>query len=209
MTHRMTAVLPLRDAAQLVRDRQEGLAAWRADVEAKLALEVPAGVDRAQQVDARRQHAALERVHTAVTECLGHRMRIVPGGDRDEHPRAVVAHRSDWLRARLAEEFADLGVDVVGEGEDGAEAVAMTVVEQPDLLLIEDRLPWLTGVEVVQAVREFAPRTAVAVQLEDAAGADALVAAGASAVFSRSVQPAQVCLACIDLLVAESLARPA
>jgi len=204
----MTAVYPVRDASALAQDRQRGLARWQEDVEARLTHGGDVAHDRQSQQDARRERAVLDRTRSAVSECLGRRMRAVEDAE-DLHPRAVIAHRSGWVRARLAEEFEGLGVRVVGECEDGAEALALTVVEQPELLLLEDKLPWVTTLDVVIGARDFAPHTAVAVQIEDAGEADAMLGAGAAAVFSRAVRPPQLCECCVDVLVSEALARPA
>lgn len=204
----MTAVYPVRDASELAQDRQRGLARWREDLEARLAHGENAAHDRQSQQDARRERAVLERTRSAVSECLARRMRALVTSD-DGQPRAVVAHRSGWVRAKLVEEFAALGVRVVGDCEDGVEALALAVVEQPELLVLEDKLPWLTTLAVVGGAHDFAPHTAVAVQVEDAGEADAMLGAGAAAVFSRAVRPDQLCECCVDVLVSEALAHPA
>ncbi len=104
--------------------------------------------------------------------------------------RAVLAHRNAWLRDAVAARLTAEGVEVVGVFEDGADAAGTVVIEQPDLLLVEDRLPTLTGLEVVRRVRGFAPLTVVGAQVLDSAGVQALVDAGAQAVFTRRVPPA-------------------
>lgn len=198
-----TVPLPVRDVTELVRDQQQGLAAWQRDLEARLARDPEVEGDREAQMDARRRLAGLHRTRSAVLACQARRERGLP--PTAESPRAVVVHRSSWMRARLGQELDILGVEVVGQGEDGAVAVALTVVEQPDLLLIEDRLPWVTPLEVVEEVHRYAPHTVVAVQLEDSAGAPEMLEAGATAVFSRGVRPAELCECCADVLVAEVL----
>lgn len=204
----MTAVsLPVRDPADLARDQQRGFRAWQADFERRLARDPESEADREAQMDARRKLAGLHRTRSAVLACqTRHERGLQPFDDR---PRAVVVHRNDWMRSRLAREFEDLGVAVIGEGDDGAVAVALAVVEQPDLLLLEDRLPWVTPVEVVEDVHRFAPHTVIAVQMEDSGQAFEMLEAGASAVFSRSVRPSQLCECCLDALRAETVARSA
>lgn len=116
-------------------------------------------------------------------------------------PRAVLAHRNPWLRDTVAERLRDSGVEVVGLFDDGADCAGTLVVEQPDLLLIEDRLPTLTGVEVVHRARQFAPRTVVGAQALDAGSVAALFDAGAQAVFTRRVAPVEMVdqlLSCLD-----------
>ena len=49
------------------------------------------------------------------------------------------------------------GLKVVGEAADGVEAIAQFNKHQPDVTLIDLRLPQLTGVEVIKHVRMEAP----------------------------------------------------
>jgi CheY-like chemotaxis protein len=202
-----TVQLPARDVTELVRDQQQGLAAWQRDLELRLGRDPETEIDREAQMDARRRLAGLHRIRSAVLACQARRDRGLPASAK--HPRAVVVHRSSWMRARIAEQFASIGIQVVGEGDDGAVAVAMAVVEQPELLLLEDRLPWVMPVEVVEEVHRYAPHTVVAVQMEDSGEAAQMLEAGATAVFSRSIRPAELCECCADVLAAEVLERSA
>jgi DNA-binding NarL/FixJ family response regulator len=104
------------------------------------------------------------------------------------------------MRNRIQKELGELGIQVVGEAEDGALAVALAVLEQPELLVIEDRLPWVTPLEVVSEVHRFAPRTVVAVQLDDTSEAASLLDAGAAAVVGRSTRPGEFCECCVAAL---------
>jgi len=45
------------------------------------------------------------------------------------------------------------GLDVVGEAADGVEAIAQIRKCQPDITLIDLRLPRLSGVDVIQRIR--------------------------------------------------------
>ena len=47
----------------------------------------------------------------------------------------------------------------MGEAEDGAEAVRLILEHQPDVVLLDLRLPELSGIEVMRRVRGLAPRT--------------------------------------------------
>jgi DNA-binding NarL/FixJ family response regulator len=49
------------------------------------------------------------------------------------------------------------GLEVVGEAADGAEAIAQFRKHQPDVTLMDLRMPQLSGVEVIQRVRADAP----------------------------------------------------
>jgi CheY-like chemotaxis protein len=186
-----------RDAGQLVHDQEQGLERWRGDIERRLERDPEQEHDREAQMDARRELAGLHRTRAAV-QALHERSRLATGSSG--RPHAVVAHRSEWLRARLVKELQEQGAEVVGQVEDGAEAVAYAVVEQPDLMILEDRLPWVMPLEVVRETRDYAPRTFVAVLVEAGGESEQLSAAGAGAVLGRTVKPNEVVSTCLQAL---------
>ncbi|MGP8225760.1 MAG: response regulator transcription factor, partial [Terracidiphilus sp.] len=49
------------------------------------------------------------------------------------------------------------GLEVVGEAADGVEAIAQYRRHQPDIALIDLRLPRLSGVEVIERIRMETP----------------------------------------------------
>ena len=55
-----------------------------------------------------------------------------------------------------------------------------------------DALPTMSGVEVLRAVREFSPLTRLAAQVESELALPALLAAGASTVFTRRTSPTDI-----------------
>ncbi len=67
----------------------------------------------------------------------------------DDHP--VVRH---GLMAILRFEP---DIELVGEAADGAEAVRLILEHQPDVVLLDLRLPQLSGIEVMQRVRPRLP----------------------------------------------------
>ena len=68
----------------------------------------------------------------------------------DDHP--VVRH---GLIAILRYEP---GIEVVGDAADGAEAVRLILEQRPDVVLLDLRLPQLSGIEVMRQVRAQAPQ---------------------------------------------------
>jgi DNA-binding NarL/FixJ family response regulator len=52
-------------------------------------------------------------------------------------------------------------IDIVGAAGDGVEAVALCRREQPDVVLLDYRLPILDGVQAARAIREACPGAAV------------------------------------------------
>lgn len=91
---------------------------------------------------------------------------------------------------------------VVAGTDNGADAVGLTVAEQPDLVLVEDTLSMLTGVEVIREVRRFSAETVVVAQAAHGDRVGQLLDAGASAVFTRRTPPADVALSLLWLICA-------
>ena len=200
----MTAVAPLPARSQLdvMTAQLRAIEAWSAARRASeaaaetvpLTREMRLDLSRRMEARRREQEALLARVDVQLREScetLSGRARI----------RAVVAHRNRWLRDRVADGLAERGVHVVGVFEDGADVAGTVVAEQPDLVLVEDRLPTLSGAEVVRRARTFAPEAVVGVQCLDGSGIRELVEAGAQAVFTRRIPPAEIAGQLVDCLV--------
>lgn len=60
----------------------------------------------------------------------------------------------DGIRALLESET---DLDVIGEGADGLEAIALVKEKNPDLLIIDIRMPKMTGIEAVQRLSKSNP----------------------------------------------------
>jgi CheY-like chemotaxis protein len=106
--------------------------------------------------------------------------------------RAVLALRHPWFSAKVAEALRAGGVAVVADLDNGADAVGIVIAEQPDLLLVEDRLPLVPGAEVCMDVTRWAPRTMVAMQVAEDRGIGACLDAGAALAFTRRMPPGDV-----------------
>ena len=150
-------------------------------------------LSREMRLDLSRQLEARRREHQAVVARAEQHLRESGGAlSAAARRRAVLAHRNAWLRDNVATRLQDLGVDVVGTFEDGADAAGTVVVEQPDLVLVEDRLPTVSGLELVQRIRAFSPHTVIGVQCLDEGGVPTFVKAGAQPVFTRRVPPKDI-----------------
>ena len=73
---------------------------------------------------------------------------VVVADDEEELRRAIV-RRIDWK---------SIGFQVVGEAENGIEALELVEKKEPDLLLTDIKMPFISGIELARQVREIRPR---------------------------------------------------
>lgn len=76
----------------------------------------------------------------------------------DDHP-ALVAAVTDFLENH--------GFEVVGQARDGLAAVASVKETKPDVALVDYRMPYLEGAELLAQLRECAPEMLIAVYTAD------------------------------------------
>lgn len=77
---------------------------------------------------------------------------VVVADDEEELRRAII-RRINWE---------EIGFQVVGEAENGIEALELVGEKKPDLLLTDIRMPFISGVELARQVREIRPATQIA-----------------------------------------------
>jgi len=156
----------------LVEARRRALATWADEHAAGLATQD----DPAQQ--RRSEDAAVQR-----------RLAALPpetGGVRP--PTVVVAHRVDWLRHLVEADLLERGVVVSCSTSRRDEALAAVLVDQPDVLVVSDRLVGASGLAVASRARTLAPGTRVVAQVEADGNLRAALEVGADAVLSRSAR---------------------
>ena len=73
--------------------------------------------------------------------------------DDEEELRSAIVRRINWE---------EIGFLVVGEAENGIEALEMVGRLEPDLLLTDIRMPFISGIELARQVREVRPATQIA-----------------------------------------------
>jgi CheY-like chemotaxis protein len=83
-----------------------------------------------------------------------------PGAPR--RVRVAIVDDSLQIRALLRRFLdADARFELVGEGGSGEDAIDLVATVAPDLLILDQQMPGLTGVEALPEIRRIAPGTAV------------------------------------------------
>lgn len=72
--------------------------------------------------------------------------------DEARRPRIVIADDESIIRMDLREILTHLGYDVVGEASDGQTALELARKMQPDLVILDIKMPALDGIEAAQHV---------------------------------------------------------
>jgi two-component system, NarL family, nitrate/nitrite response regulator NarL len=83
-------------------------------------------------------------------------------------PRCLLADDHPALVAAVSSYLSENGFEVVGPAPDGRRAVLLATEAQPELALVDYRMPRLMGVELIAALREAAPATRVVVYTAEA-----------------------------------------
>lgn len=186
------SALVLSDPLTLLQAQLQGMDAWhqarRAEREEAAALST---VSREARLDAARREDARQREHEVICAHAG-RLDDRHGDLVQTDLRVVVAHRHPWTRDALSKHLSAAdGVEVVLVSDNGADAVGACVAEQPHLLVLDDILAMRSGAEVAADVARFCPHTVVTgyVNADDAMAA--LLEAGATAVITRRIPPAE------------------
>lgn len=182
----------------------EAVEAWHQARRATEAAAERRTASREARMDLARRRDVLREQHRAIVarteEQLARGVRLLP---RQVPLRAVLVHRNAWFVGKLTAELAQRGIEVVGAPENGAEGTGVVVVEQPDLLLVEDTLPMVSGVEVARETRRFAPDAVAVAQVAYEERVPHLLEAGAQAAYTRRMPPGDVAQDLLGLLAVD------
>jgi DNA-binding NarL/FixJ family response regulator len=120
----------------------------------------------------------------------------------DDHP-ALLTAVSSYLEAN--------GFQVVGMAADGPEALQLAEGADPDLVLVDFRMPRLGGVELVRRLRDVAPGARILVYTADARDADVaeLLKAGAIGVVLKEAPLVDLVRALTSVLDGRAYVDPA
>lgn len=127
-----------------------------------------------------------------VERALAEQRRVAEASpDRPGRPiRIVIADDHEAIREGLRTLFTTSeGFELVGVAEDGAEAVRMIAATHPDVAIVDNAMPSLTGVDVVREVTTKRLPTATVLFSMDATIRDVALGAGAAAFLTKDAEP--------------------
>lgn len=108
--------------------------------------------------------------------------------------RVVVADDHHFFRQGLRGMLAADGVSVVGEATDGSHAVALTRELAPDVVIIDLKMPDVSGVEAIRQIVNARPDTQIVALTVSAEESDAIaaLAAGACSYLLKDTHPEEL-----------------
>jgi two-component system, NarL family, nitrate/nitrite response regulator NarL len=131
------------------------------------------------------------------------------GGDRRLAITVVLVDDEPLIRSALAQTLSPTGLDLVGEASSGHEAIELVVDLRPDIVLMDVRLPGLTGVETIEQLGLLAPasRILVLTRPEENLVVEAIIA-GASGYILKTAPPQDIIDAVRATAAGESVLSP-
>jgi DNA-binding NarL/FixJ family response regulator len=89
-------------------------------------------------------------------------MTTTPGSDADEAVRVLIVDDHALFRRGLIQVLlGEDGIEVVGEGEDGEDAIRKAEDLAPDVVLMDVRMPRVSGIEATRILAETLPTTKI------------------------------------------------
>jgi DNA-binding NarL/FixJ family response regulator len=110
-------------------------------------------------------------------------------------PRVVIVDDHQAMRAALRDALEDEGATVVGEADNGPAGVELAARLQPDVVLMDLRLPGISGLEATRQIKQRHPAVQVLVltAYDDPALDREAMAMGAYAFLVKGCEVQQIC----------------
>lgn len=105
--------------------------------------------------------------------------------------RVLIADDHGIVREGLRSLMVNAGFDVVGEACNGTQAIEQTTTLEPDIVLLDIRMPEIDGLQALAAIKMASPKTSVII-LTTYANPQYLakaIACGAAAFLSKDIEP--------------------
>ena len=129
-----------------------------------------------------------------------------PVAERRRPVTVVLVDDEQLIRSALAQALSVGGLDLVGEAADAQDAIGMVLDLRPDVVLMDLRLPGMSGVEAIEQLALLAPasRVLVLTRSEQNRVVEAIVA-GASGYILKSAPPKEIVAAVRATAAGESV----
>jgi DNA-binding NarL/FixJ family response regulator len=121
----------------------------------------------------------------------------------------VVVDDERLIRVALAHALSDGGIELVGEAANGEDAIELVLAVRPDVVLMDVKLPGLSGVQTIEQLGLLAPasRVLVLTRSEQNRVVEAIVA-GASGYILKDAPPATIISAVQATAAGQSVLSP-
>ncbi len=131
------------------------------------------------------------------------------GAERKSPATVVVVDDERLIRVALAQTLSDGGIEVVGEAVSGEDAIEIVLAVRPDVVLMDVRLPGLSGVQAIEQLGLLAPasRVLVLTRSEQNQVVEAIIA-GASGYILKDAPPAAIISAVHATAAGQSVLSP-
>ena len=114
----------------------------------------------------------------------------------ETHYRVLIADDEPIIREGLRDciDWMTIGMEIVGEAEDGEEALELAIKLNADILLVDMNMPFLNGIELIRRLQEKCPqcRFLIVSGHDEFSYAQAAVRLGVDDYILKPVQPAQL-----------------
>jgi two-component system NarL family response regulator len=132
-----------------------------------------------------------------------------PAGDRQAPITVVLVDDEQLIRVALAQTLSNGGLELVGEAADGEAGISLVLDVCPDVVLMDLRLPGLSGVKAIEQLSLLAPasRVLVLTRSEQNRVVEAIIA-GASGYILKSAPPEAIVSAVKATAAGESVLSP-
>ena len=131
------------------------------------------------------------------------------GSQRRRPITTALVDEESLMRDVLCKALSHEGLEVVGEADNGPDAVTMVVDLRPDVVVIDLRLPGMSGVDTIEQIGLLAPasRILVLTRRDENRVVEAIVA-GASGYVLKSAKPAAIVAAVRATAAGECVLSP-
>ena len=118
-----------------------------------------------------------------------------------EGPRVMIVDDEDLLRGALRRLLEKQGLTVCAEARDGEEAVATAAAMEPDVILMDFKMPRLNGLDAAKRIKMARPQVCVIMTTaySDQVFRDEAESVGIAAYLLKGTRPAEIITVLLDV----------